>query len=118
MSCKVNTRKGSERIVRAAYEFARKFGRRKVTVVHKANVVRATDGLFLEVASSPKRLSCGKMPARQTAKMAALRYYSAFFGAAAASVSGSTLLTSTFNLPSSNRRMPRSRIRVCAQRNS
>ncbi len=50
ISCKVNTRKGSERIVRAAFEFARKFHRRKVTVVHKANVVRATDGLFLEAS--------------------------------------------------------------------
>ena len=50
VSCKVNTKKGSERIVRAAFEFARKFKRKKVTVVHKANVVRATDGLFLEAA--------------------------------------------------------------------
>ncbi len=50
ISCKVNTRAGSERIVRAAFEFARKHNRKKVTVVHKANVVRAADGLFLEVA--------------------------------------------------------------------
>ena len=50
VSCKINTRKGSERIVRAAFEFAQKFNRKKVTVVHKANVVRATDGMFLEVA--------------------------------------------------------------------
>ena len=50
VSCKINTKKGSERIVRAAFEFAKKFGRKKVTVVHKANVVRATDGLFLEMA--------------------------------------------------------------------
>jgi 3-isopropylmalate dehydrogenase len=50
VSTKINTRKGSERIIRAAFEFARKFGRKKVTVVHKANVVRATDGLFLEMA--------------------------------------------------------------------
>jgi len=50
VSCKVNTKKGSERIVRAAFEYARENGRRKVTVVHKANVVRATDGLFLEEA--------------------------------------------------------------------
>jgi len=50
ISCKINTRKGSERIVRAAFEFARTCHRRKVTVVHKANVVRATDGLFLEIA--------------------------------------------------------------------
>ena len=48
ISCKINTRKGSERIIRAAFDFARKFNRKKVTVVHKANVVRATDGLFLE----------------------------------------------------------------------
>ncbi|HOE62180.1 MAG TPA: isocitrate/isopropylmalate dehydrogenase family protein [Candidatus Sumerlaeota bacterium] len=50
ISCKINTKKGSERIVRAAFEFARKFNRKKVTIVHKANVVRATDGLFLETA--------------------------------------------------------------------
>ncbi|TAL69078.1 MAG: isocitrate/isopropylmalate dehydrogenase family protein [Bacteroidetes bacterium] len=49
VSCKINTNKGCERIIRAAYEFARKFGRKKVTIVHKANVVRATDGLFLEI---------------------------------------------------------------------
>ena len=50
VSCKVNTRAGSERIVRSAFEFARTHGRKKVTIVHKANVVRATDGLFLEIA--------------------------------------------------------------------
>lgn len=50
ISTKINTRKGSERIIRAAFEFARTFKRKKVTVVHKANVVRATDGLFLETA--------------------------------------------------------------------
>jgi 3-isopropylmalate dehydrogenase len=52
VSCKINTRGGSERIARAAFEFARAHGRRKVTIVHKANVVRATDGLFLEAARS------------------------------------------------------------------
>ena len=50
VSCKVNTRHGSERIIRAAFDYAEKHGRKKVTVVHKANVVRATDGLFLEIA--------------------------------------------------------------------
>jgi len=50
ISCKINTRKGSRRIIKAAFEYAREHGRRKVTVVHKANVVRATDGLFLELA--------------------------------------------------------------------
>jgi 3-isopropylmalate dehydrogenase len=55
ISCKVNTKKGSQRIVRAAFEFAKKQGRKKVTVVHKANVVRATDGLFLEEAKNVAR---------------------------------------------------------------
>jgi 3-isopropylmalate dehydrogenase len=55
VSCKINTRRGSERIVRAAFEFARAHGRKKVTVVHKANVVRATDGLFLEQANEVAR---------------------------------------------------------------
>ncbi len=50
VSCKINTKRGSERILRAAFEFAKKFGRKRVTVVHKANVVRATDGIFLEAA--------------------------------------------------------------------
>lgn len=50
LSCKINTRKGSEKIVRAAFDYARKNKRKKVTVIHKANVVRATDGLFLETA--------------------------------------------------------------------
>jgi 3-isopropylmalate dehydrogenase len=50
ISCKINTKAGSERIVRAAFEFARKFKRKKVTIVHKANVVRATDGLFFDAA--------------------------------------------------------------------
>ena len=50
ISCKINTRKGSEKIVKAAFEYAKKHGRKKVTVIHKANVVRASDGLFLETA--------------------------------------------------------------------
>ncbi|HSL21093.1 MAG TPA: isocitrate/isopropylmalate dehydrogenase family protein [Vicinamibacterales bacterium] len=50
VSCKVNTRRGSARIAQAAFEFAQRHRRRKVTIVHKANVVRASDGLFLEAA--------------------------------------------------------------------
>ncbi len=50
VSCKINTAAGSERITAAAFEWARQHGRRKVTIVHKANVVRAGDGLFLEKA--------------------------------------------------------------------
>jgi len=44
------TRFGSERIVRAAFEYARAHGRKKVTVVHKANIMKFSGGLFLEVA--------------------------------------------------------------------
>ena len=44
------TRFGSERIVRAAFEYARKYGRKKVTIVHKANIMKFSGGLFLEVA--------------------------------------------------------------------
>jgi isocitrate dehydrogenase (NAD+) len=55
VSCKINTKHGSERIVRAAFEFASQHGRKKVTIVHKANVVRAADGLFLDEARSVAR---------------------------------------------------------------
>ncbi len=44
------TRKGSERIVRYAFELARTTGRKKVTAVHKANIIKSTSGLFLNVA--------------------------------------------------------------------
>jgi 3-isopropylmalate dehydrogenase len=50
ISCKINTRRGAERIVRASLDFARQHRRKRVTVIHKANVVRASDGLFLESA--------------------------------------------------------------------
>ncbi|RXK68648.1 isocitrate dehydrogenase [Stenotrophomonas sp. MA5] len=44
------TRKGSERIVRYAFELACSVGRKKVTAVHKANIIKSTSGLFLNVA--------------------------------------------------------------------
>lgn len=44
------TRAGCERIVRFAYELARREGRKKVTAVHKANILKSTSGLFLKVA--------------------------------------------------------------------
>ncbi len=49
ISCKINTAKGCERIIRAAFDYAKTHNRQKVTIVHKANVVRATDGMFLEI---------------------------------------------------------------------
>lgn len=41
---------GSRRIVEYAFEYARRCGRRKVTAVHKANIMKATDGLYLRIA--------------------------------------------------------------------
>ncbi|MCG3179468.1 MAG: Isocitrate dehydrogenase [NADP] [Phycisphaerae bacterium] len=41
---------GTRRIVTYAFEYARKYGRKKVTSVHKANIMKHTDGLFLEVS--------------------------------------------------------------------
>jgi isocitrate dehydrogenase (NAD+) len=49
-SIRIITRRGTERIVRFAFEYARANGRRLVTAVHKANILKATDGLFLRVA--------------------------------------------------------------------
>ncbi|HZT07847.1 MAG TPA: isocitrate/isopropylmalate dehydrogenase family protein [Chloroflexota bacterium] len=42
---------GTQRIVRYAFDYARRNRRRKVTAVHKANIMKYTDGLFLEVAT-------------------------------------------------------------------
>ncbi|MCC6549187.1 MAG: isocitrate/isopropylmalate dehydrogenase family protein [Ignavibacteriaceae bacterium] len=43
------TKRGSERIIRYAFEYARTHGRKKVTLVHKANILKYTGGLFLDV---------------------------------------------------------------------
>ena len=52
-SIKIITRAASQRIARYAFEYAVKNGRRKVTAVHKANIMKLSDGLFLE--------SCGQV---------------------------------------------------------
>ncbi|GGP95088.1 MULTISPECIES: isocitrate dehydrogenase [Shewanella] len=44
------TRQGAEQITTFAYELARKENRKKVTIVHKANIMKSTSGLFLKVA--------------------------------------------------------------------
>ena len=49
-SIKITTRKASERIVRAAFEYAQDNDREQVTAVHKANILKLSDGLFKEVA--------------------------------------------------------------------
>jgi isocitrate dehydrogenase (NAD+) len=59
------TRRGSERIVRYAFDLARKTGRKKVTVVHKANILKSTSGLFLktarEVAQQYPEIQCNEL---------------------------------------------------------
>jgi len=47
-SLKIITEKASTRIAVFAFEYAMKFGRRKVTAVHKANIMKKSDGLFLQ----------------------------------------------------------------------
>ena len=44
------TKAGSERLIRFAFEYARKTGRKKVTIAHKANILKLTSGLFLATA--------------------------------------------------------------------
>jgi isocitrate dehydrogenase (NAD+) len=55
ISLKVISRSSSERIARFAFNYAVENGRRKVTVVHKANIMKYSDGLFLEVAREVAR---------------------------------------------------------------
>ena len=55
ISIKTISEMGSRRIVKFAFEYARANGRKKVTAVHKANVMKFTDGLFLRVAGEVAR---------------------------------------------------------------
>lgn len=49
-SIKIISKKASDKIVRAAFEYARQHNRKKVTAVHKANIMKLSDGLFLKCA--------------------------------------------------------------------
>ena len=60
-SIKIITRAASQRIARYAFEYALRNGRRKVTAVHKANIMKLSDGLFLE--------SCGQVAAEYTGRV-------------------------------------------------
>jgi len=51
-SLKIITRKASRRIAKFAFEYARDHGRKKVTAVHKANIMKLSDGLFIECSKS------------------------------------------------------------------
>ena len=71
------TRKGSERIVHYAFELARRTGRKKVTVVHKANNLKTTSGLFLnvarEVAAQYPDIECNDMIVDNTCMQLVMR---------------------------------------------
>jgi isocitrate dehydrogenase (NAD+) len=60
-SIKIITRAASQRIARYAFEYAVRNGRRKVTAVHKANIMKLSDGLFLE--------SCGQIAAEYAGRI-------------------------------------------------
>lgn len=71
------TRRGSERIVRYAFDLARKTDRKKVTVVHKANILKSTSGLFLkvarEVAQQYSDIECNEMIVDNTCMQLVMR---------------------------------------------
>ncbi|GIX35542.1 MAG: isocitrate dehydrogenase [Lysobacteraceae bacterium] len=71
------TRRGSERIVRFAFDLARQQGRRKVTVVHKANILKSTSGLFLRtarlVAADYPDIQCNEMIVDNTCMQLVMR---------------------------------------------
>ena len=62
-SLAIVTRTGCERIVRYAFEYALKHGRRKVTIVHKANILKMVSGLFLEVGRAVAEEYVGRVEA-------------------------------------------------------
>ena len=61
ISSGVNTRAGSRRIAEFAFDYAVKNGRKKVTIVHKANVLKALTGVFLETALDVAKKYEGKV---------------------------------------------------------
>ena len=61
ISSGVNTRAGSRRIAEFAFDYALKNGRKKVTIVHKANVLKALSGIFLETAREVAKKYEGKV---------------------------------------------------------
>ena len=55
-SLKIITERASTRIAEFAFDYARRHGRKKVTAIHKANIMKLSDGLFLECARTVSRL--------------------------------------------------------------
>jgi isocitrate dehydrogenase (NAD+) len=60
-SLAIVTRAGCERILRYAFEYAVKRGRKKVTIVHKANILKMVSGLFLEVGKQVQQEYAGRI---------------------------------------------------------
>jgi isocitrate dehydrogenase (NAD+) len=60
-SLAVVTRVGCERIIRYAFEYALRHGRKKVTIVHKANILKMVSGLFLEVGQAIAKEYAGRV---------------------------------------------------------
>src|SRR6478672_6886362 len=60
-SIAIITRSGSERVVRYAFEYAVKHGRKKLTLVHKANILKFSQGLFLDTGRMVARDYAGKI---------------------------------------------------------
>jgi isocitrate dehydrogenase (NAD+) len=60
-SMAVITRFGSERIIRYAFEFAKAHGRKKITLVHKANILKYSQGLFLDVGRAIAKEYAGQI---------------------------------------------------------
>ncbi|MDQ3949422.1 MAG: isocitrate/isopropylmalate family dehydrogenase [Gemmatimonadota bacterium] len=60
-SIAIITRAGSQRVVRYAFEYARAHGRRKVTLVHKANILKYSQGLFLDTGRMVAREYAGEI---------------------------------------------------------
>lgn len=77
-SMAIVTRHGCERIIRYAFDYAVKHGRKKVTVVHKANILKMVSGLFLEVgravaAEFEGRVACNDLIIDNAAMQMVLR---------------------------------------------
>jgi isocitrate dehydrogenase (NAD+) len=61
ISSGVNTRDGARRVIRFAFDYAVKNGRKKVTIVHKANVLKALTGIFLETGMEIAKEYAGRI---------------------------------------------------------
>ncbi len=76
-SLKVITRRASVRIARYAFQYARRLGRKKITAIHKANIMKQSDGLFLkccrEVASEYEEISYNELIVDNTAMQLVMR---------------------------------------------